>query len=328
MTEFLKPKVYASKCLGFCACWWNGTTIFSDFIEMIKPFVKFVTHCPEVEIGLGSPRKFIRIVMENGVKRFVQPATDRDLTDIMKEYITTTIESLGVIDGFILRENSPSCSIERVKYYHGRDRASSIADTGPGLFAEAILNEYHNYPIESDGRLRNRKIREEFLTQIFLLSSLRHVMRSQHIKSLIDFHSENKYLIMTYGQKYVNKLGRIVSNAERKQVEEIMLEYWDTLLPAIADGRKRSSTTNVFSKIFGYFSDSLTREEKKYFLHRLEEYRTGRVPLSLVRELLRLWMLRFDDEYIRRQSIFEPYPQELEELADFGEYKKEQTKRD
>lgn len=295
---------------------------------MIRPFVDFVTHCPEVEIGLGAPRKFIRIVMEEGEKKFVQPATDKDLTEKMMNYIQTTIESLGVIDGFVLRENSPSCSIQRVKYYHSKNRDSSIEGTGPGLFAESILNKYQNYPIESDGRLRSRKIREAFLTQIFLLASFRQVKKSGEIKNLVDFHSDNKYLLMTYGQVHVTKLGRIVSNPEHLPVEQVMKHYWKALLPAINTGRKRSSTTNVFSKIFGYFSNSLSGEEKKYFLQRLEEYRTGRVPVSLVRELLRVWMLRFEDDYIRRQSIFEPYPRDLEELYDFDEYKKEQTRGD
>jgi len=69
--QFARPVIYSSKCLGFDACWWNGQMMHSDFIESIRPFVDFITHCPEVEIGLGAPRHFVRIVMKGDQRRFV-----------------------------------------------------------------------------------------------------------------------------------------------------------------------------------------------------------------------------------------------------------------
>ena len=41
----------------------------SDFIENIEPFVDFVTHCPEVGIGLGVPRQTVRIVLKGEERR-------------------------------------------------------------------------------------------------------------------------------------------------------------------------------------------------------------------------------------------------------------------
>lgn len=49
----IKPKVFSSRCLGFAACRWNGVTIPDRFVEKLKPFVKYLTACPEAEIGLG-----------------------------------------------------------------------------------------------------------------------------------------------------------------------------------------------------------------------------------------------------------------------------------
>jgi uncharacterized protein YbgA (DUF1722 family)/uncharacterized protein YbbK (DUF523 family) len=323
--SFPKPLVYSSKCLGFCPCWWNGTTIFSDFIESIKPFVEFNTHCPEVEIGLGAPRKFLRIVMVEEQKSFVQPATGRDFTNKMTEFIEETVPMLDNVDGFILRENSPSCSIKGVKYYKTTDQKSQIAGAGPGLFGAAIIERYGGVPIESDGRVRNERIREAFLTKLFMVASLKKVRESRNIRDLVNFHSDNKYLLMTFGQKHVSQLGRIVSNKEKDDAEFVIENYSAYLSRAITGTPRRPSISNVLSKVYGYFSRQLTTEEKKYFLGKLDAYRKGRVSLASLRETLRLWNLRYKIDYLSRQTLFEPFPHELTEMYEFSEYKKEET---
>jgi uncharacterized protein YbbK (DUF523 family) len=66
MREFKKPSVVFSKCLGFDKCRYNGLAAKSDEVDKIKEFVDYQTVCPEVEIGLGIPRKSIRLVRPSG----------------------------------------------------------------------------------------------------------------------------------------------------------------------------------------------------------------------------------------------------------------------
>jgi uncharacterized protein YbbK (DUF523 family) len=75
MREFPKPVVVVSKCITFEPVRWNGQIIASEFVEKLKPYLNFVPVCPEVGIGLGVPRDPIRIVLVNGEKRLLQPAT-------------------------------------------------------------------------------------------------------------------------------------------------------------------------------------------------------------------------------------------------------------
>ncbi len=323
MNRLVKPRIYCSKCLGFCKCWWNGTVIYSDFIEKIRPYVDFVTHCPEVEIGLGSPRKFVRIVLDNGTKTFVQPETDSDFTQEISEYIDKIVPTLVDLDGFILKDNSPSCSINRVRYYRGPEKGAKIGGEGPGLFGDAILRTYSGLPIESEGRLRNQKLRELFLTRIFSLSAAKKVVSTNRMNELVEFHSNNKYLLMTFSQKKLKDLGQIISNTDKDSFTDLASRYTSTLRETLRITPRSSMVVNVFTKIYGYFSKELKPEERKFFLSRVDMYRQGKTSITSLRETLMLWAIRFEEDYILKQTIFQPFPEELNEICKLVKYSRE-----
>jgi len=116
MRVFEKPKVVLSRCLGFEKCRWNGETIPDSFIEQLKPFVDFLTVCPEVKIGLGVPRKPIRLVREGDEVILYQPATERRYTSEMVEFTEEFLSSLEDVDGFILKFRSPTLTGSSSKY--------------------------------------------------------------------------------------------------------------------------------------------------------------------------------------------------------------------
>lgn len=72
---------------------------------------------------------------------------------------------------------------------------------------------------------------------------------------------------------------------------------------------------NVLMHAFGHFSDDLTSSEKEFFLESLEKYRQGRIPLLVNQNLLKSWIIRFENEYLADQTFFEPYPEELMEIT-------------
>ena len=295
----------------------------SDFIESIRPYVDFVTHCPEVEIGLGAPRQFVRIVLKNGERRFVQPATDRDLTDTMNAYVDDLVHRLENIDGFVLKEGSPSCSMSRVRYYSGPEKGAPIKTEGSGFFGGAVLEKFNGFPIESDGRLRNARIRETFLTKIFMLADLRRTASSGKMHELVKFHSRHKYSIMTFGQKYVKQLGRIVSNPEKDPFQTVVGNYRGVLNELMEKTPRSTSTVNVMMKLYGYFSDKVSKRERETFLERVESFRKGKTSLISLKENLRMWGIRFDESYVEEQSIFQPFPEDLNSICEFTSFRKE-----
>lgn len=309
----MRPRVVVSKCLEFEHCRYNGNMIRSPTVAKLKDYVDFLPVCPEVEIGLGVPRKPVRIVLDNGENRLVQPATGRDVTEDMKAFCTDYLDSVGNVDGFILKFRSPSCGIKDVKVYPAAGR-SEVAEKTSGFFGRAVLKKYPSLSIEDEGRLKNARIKEHFLTKLFTLASFRKVKSEGSIKDLIKFHTENKYLLMAYSQVELRKLGAIVANKENKPFKELISEYEMHLYSALSRPPKYTSSINVLMHALGHFSDQLSSREKALFFDWIQKYREGKTSFCPAINTIRSWIVRFEDEYLLNQTFFEPYPEGLLEV--------------
>ncbi|MBD3291227.1 DUF1722 domain-containing protein [candidate division KSB1 bacterium] len=318
MADFKKPVVVVSKCLGFAHCRYNGLTISSDVVDKLKEHVDFRTVCPEVEIGLGVPRDPIRIVaVSEADLRLKQPATERDVSDDMNRFADSFLNSVPEADGFILKNRSPSCGIGDVKVYPGTGKVTPQSRT-KGFFGAKVWEKFPMLPIEDEGRLMNFKIRENFFTKLFTLSKFKDVSASGKMKNLVQFHSSNKLLLMANNQKELRILGRIVANPEKKKFDDVIRNYHEHLFQAFLRPARYPSNINVLMHAMGYFSKQLNSEEKAYFLDILEQYRIGKIPLSVPVSLIRSWIIRFKNDYLKQQTFFEPYPVALMEITDSG----------
>jgi len=314
---FNRPIILSSKCLGFEACRWNGMTIPDLFIKKLEPFVEFRTVCPEVEIGLGVPRDPIRVVKNGNSLRLMQPATGRDVTDSMIIFSDDFLLKINEVDGFILKGRSPSCGIKDVKYYPGIEKSMAL-EKGPGFFGHTVLKRFPDIAVEDEGRLSNFRIREHFLTRIFSLAHWRQVVKTISISELIDFHTDNKMLLMAHSQKELRLLGKIVANHDKKPIKDVVADYGHHFKQAIAKIARNTSNINVIMHALGYFSENLIKSEKRHFIGILEKYRQGAAPLSSPLSIVQSWISRFDQKYLARQTYFEPYPEELCDINDSG----------
>lgn len=314
MREFVRPKVVVSRCLGFDHCRYNGGIISSPIVANLMEYVDFLPVCPEVEIGLGVPRTPVRIVLEDGEQRLVQFASGRDVTEVMEEFCTDFLGSAGDIDGFILKYRSPSCGIKDVKVYPDAALKSAAIGKTSGYFGGAVLKEFPYLPVEDEGRLRNARIKEHFMTRLFMLAAFRNVKSEGRMRNLVAFHSENKYLLMAYSQAELQKLGAIVANKERRTFQELTSEYGRHLYSALSRPQKYTSSINVLMHAFGHFSERLSSQEKALFFAWIQKYRDGKASICPAINTLRSWAVRFEDQYLTNQTFFEPYPEGLMEV--------------
>lgn len=319
MDTYPRPNVVISKCLGFAMCRYNGQTITDDLIEKLKPFVNFITVCPEMEVGLGVPRFPIRIVStKKKEERLIQPKTGEDVTERMADFAAKFLSAQKDVDGLILKERSPSCGMKGVKVYF--ENGMTAHGKGVGLFARPALERFGTIAINDEGRLKNYKLRNHFLTSIFTLAKFREVKASSRIRVLTDFHADSKFLLMACSEKEMRILGKVAANLEKRPIGDVLDDYEKHLRLALKEPPKRSANINVAQHILGFFNKDASSDERAFFLETLQLYREERIPFVSVLNMLKLWAVRYKEDYLLKQTIFDPFPKELSELKDSGRY--------
>ena len=315
--DFPRPIVVVSKCLEIEACRYNAQIIRAPFITTLAEWVDLRPICPEVEIGLGTPRDPIRLVQIGDQKHLVQPSTERDVTGAMQAFADEYLASVTEADGFILKSRSPSCGIKDTKVYGGPDGEMPI-DRDAGMFGRAVLDRFPHAAIEDEGRLTNFRLRHHFLVKLFTRAEFRAVRASGEMAELVRFHTEHKFQLMAVRESVMRELGRIVANPAQQPFDQVTTAYEAGLARALEAPAKDGANVNVLMHALGFVSDGLSRDETQHFLHLLEEYRAGRMTLQPPLTLLQSWILRFDQTYLARQRFLAPYPLDLMDLRDSG----------
>lgn len=321
MSDFTKPTIVISKCIEHDHCRYDGSMITSEVVQMLKPYVNFVTVCPEMAIGLPAPRESLRIVRdEKMVDHLVFSQNGKEKTEDMLIFSTTFLEGLNraEIDGFILKHRSPSCGMNDVKMYKGIGKSNVIPGKTNGIFGAKVLELYPNVPVENEGRMRNYNLRESFLIAVFAIRAFKEVKFEGKMKDLVKFQSNNKYLFMALSPGHLKSLGKIVANHDKKSFEEVGDLYEKTLIKLLLSPMDRGKNINALLHVFGYFKELLQSEEKVYFLDTLDLYNQKKVPFSVLLGILRSWSIRFKVDYLMNQTIFEPFPVELFDVTDSG----------
>lgn len=167
-----RPRVGVSRCLlGDDVRYDGGHKREPQLIEALAPYVEWVPVCPEVEIGMGTPREPIHLVTAgDGVPsgahrvRLVGVYTGADWTGAMDQWRSARILELSSagLCGFVLKQGSPSCGARGVAVRIG-DRSEA---NGRGLFAQALVEAMPDLPIEEEDVLRDPRVRESFLTRV------------------------------------------------------------------------------------------------------------------------------------------------------------------
>jgi uncharacterized protein YbgA (DUF1722 family)/uncharacterized protein YbbK (DUF523 family) len=314
-------KIGISACLLGELCRYDGASSKDLYIFSLMKYFTFVPYCPEAAI-FGTPRETIRLVEMDGVIKVFTNQTHKDVTQelegISKRYVVS-MENEDLC-GFILKSKSPSCGMERVKVYQEKNPFNE--KKGVGIFAKNIKEAYPYLPIEEEGRLNDPWLKENFLMQVFAYGDLQTFLDSKpSFKHLVKFHTSYKYLIYSKSQKSYKRLGLIVANMEKLPLEEVLEIYKKHFLEAIAEKGNIKKTSNILLHIFGYFKKHISKEEKKYILEALEEYKNEIIPLIAVIKLLNLYTNTLNIEYLKEQKFLNPYPKELALRSDIKAYK-------
>ncbi len=312
---FVKPKILVSDCLGFKACRYDASQINAPLIQALEPFVEYIRVCPEVAIGLPTPRESLRLIEDIEYPKLVISKSGKDLTEKMKNFSNNFIGNISQVHGFLLKSRSPSCGTKDVKIYHTYGVSSAIGK-GKGLFAQEVFNYYPTHPIEEEGRLTNFAIREEYFYKIFTLAEYDESVRT--VNDLVKFHTKHKYAMMSYQPLRMTELGQIVSKSSKRTQSDDIQEYKESLYQLLSETTSIGRNINTLSHLYGYFKDDLNELEKEHYFTTLELYKNLQIPFSVPISIIYSWALRFKNVYLLNQSILNPFPKELMNLHDSG----------
>jgi uncharacterized protein YbbK (DUF523 family)/uncharacterized protein YbgA (DUF1722 family) len=300
-------RIGVSACLLGRKVRYDGQHKRDDFVvDVLGPHVEYVPVCPEVELGLGTPRPPIHVEERGGRLHLVVVQDGRELTGDMEAYAERRVDGLAGLSGYILKKDSPSCGMERVRVH----RARGVTRDGVGFFAAALVARWPELPVEEEGRLRDARLRESFVERVFAHDRLQALWaRRWTLGELVAFHTRHKLALLAHAPAAYQALGRLVARGKTLAREELRRRYAAGFMAALAVPTTRGRHTNVLQHMAGYLElDAPSRAELG---ESIADYRKGLLPLVVPWTLLRHHARAQRVEYLLGQSYLDPNPREL-----------------
>ena len=166
-----RPRVGISRCLLGDEVRYDGThRRDATVIELLEARVEWVPVCPEVEVGMGTPREAIQLVTSSdgvpslrSLVRLVGVGSGLDWTSRMHAWAHQRACELAALDlsGYVFKARSPSCGIGDVII-----RDAGGERRGRGLFAQALIEALPDLPVADEASLSDPAARARFLERV------------------------------------------------------------------------------------------------------------------------------------------------------------------
>ena len=304
-------RIGISSCLLGCKVRFDGGHKRDDFlVGTFAKWVRWVPVCPEVEVGMGTPRESVRLVRDGDEVSMVAPKSGTDWSVAMREYSDRRVATLAGEDlcGYVLKKDSPSCGMERVKVYG----TGMPTKSGRGLFAEALLARFPDLPVEEEGRLNDPGLRDNFVERVFAYRRLKDLFaRRWRVGDLVVFHTAHKLQLLAHAPQAYKTLGRLVAAAKGRDRDELVREYSSVFMQGLRVIATARRNTNVLQHILGYFKKLLDAASRAELLAVIDDYHRGLVPLVVPVTLIRHYVRLHEAAYLQGQTYLEPHPKEL-----------------
>lgn len=272
-------------------------------------YFTFHPFCPEMAIGLGTPRETIRLVdTEDGIRAVGNKTEGHDVTERMKTNAEEQADWHRDLCGYILKKDSPSCGMERVKVYK-KDMPERV---GSGLYAEVLMRNFPNLPVEEEGRLGDTVLRENFIKRVYAYRDWKDLVDAGlSMKALTDFHSAYKYALMSHDQDRTRVLGKMLGDGNKSKVDSLADCYFSEMMQILKVRATRKNHVNVLQHLQGFLKNDLDKEDKAEMVETISQYRESLVPLVVPIVLLRHHFRRHPKPFVERCKFLAPHPSEL-----------------
>ena len=289
----------------------GGHKLDTLITETLGKYCEWVPVCPEMEIGLGSPRETLRLTGTPEEPRLVAVKSGNDLTGTMKQWAARRLEELArrELHGYILKKDSPSCGMERVRVYNDSGMAQR---SGRGIFAEQLLLRFGSLPVEEEGRLHDARIRENFVERVFAFYRWQQFVKTKpQAGDLVRFHTRHKLTLSSHSDDRYRKLGRLAAVSGKSKPGPLLDEYGRMFMEALRVRATARKHANVLYHILGFLKQELDSGDKAELVDTIERFRNGMVPLVVPLTLLTHHLRRHPVAWLMEQTYLDPYPAEL-----------------
>lgn len=307
-----KPKIGISACLLGAPVRYNAGHKESRWCSRILvEHFDFVPVCPEVAIGLGTPREPIRLVGDKDNTQAIGTVhPDINVTEPLAAYGERMAGELTDLCGYIFMQKSPSCGLERVKIY--RNNGAPQREGGRGIYAQAFCARHPDLPVEEEGRLCDPVLRENFLVRVGAYAQWQALLaQGLSRRALTEFHSRFKYQLMANNPLQYKVLGKLLGSMGRGDADVIGPRYFTELMQALKRCATRGTHSNVLQHISGYLKRDIDAQDKEELQRLITQYREGIVPLVVPMTLLKHLFRIHPDPYIAQQTYLQPHPENL-----------------
>jgi uncharacterized protein YbgA (DUF1722 family)/uncharacterized protein YbbK (DUF523 family) len=280
--------------------------------DTLGQYVEYVPVCPEVECGLPIPRESMHLEGDPESPRLVTSRTKQDMTERMVNWANKRVVELEKegLCGFIFKSDSPSSGMERVRVYNEKGMP---VKKGVGMFARIFMEHFPLLPVEDEGRLHDPNLRENFVERIFTLKRWREVLTKKESRgTLVDFHTQHKLLVLSHSSKHYQIMGKLVAQAKEIPLKNLFQQYQTILMEALQLKTTPKKNANVLMHMMGYFKDQLSSDEKQELLEVIDHYRQEYVPLIVPTTLIKHYVRKYDQPYLKQQVYLNPHPLELQ----------------
>jgi len=299
----MRPRIGVSSCLlGEQVRFDGGHKRHRFLADVLGRYVDWAPFCPEVAIGLGTPRETLKLTDDG---RLINRTRTADHTAAM-----AALPLPSDIDGYVFKAKSPSCGPHGIPRYTDRDQPADRP--GRGVYVARLMDACPLLPVEDEGRLTDDLLREAFVERVFARARLRGLFAARwQPRDLVTFHARHKLQLLAHDPATCRQAGQVAAAAGRRPRAAVQAEYGGLFRAALHRSLTRGGHTDALLHAFSQVRDVLDDAERTELADRIEACRRGETPVSVPIALLARHARGDGLGWLAEQTYLAPYPAAL-----------------
>ena len=138
----------------------------------------------------------------------------------------------------------------------------------------------------------------------YVINRFENLKKEPTTNKLVQFHTSNKFLLMSHNQDKLRLLGNIVANHKNLPLSECIVDYEVHLREILSIEPTTKLHINTLMHVFGHFSKDFDQLQKELFLNLIEQFREGKITLGVILWEIEPLVYQYNKTYLASQTYF------------------------